>query len=487
MLRGIFTALVAALAVPTVASATWLEAKTPHFIIYSEHSPADLRAFADRLERFDQAARSARGLADHKLTDANRLTVYVLRDQPTLEEFAGRPGVHGFYIGRASGPIAFVHRGRPSRDKWDLTPEGVFFHEYMHHLMLSDLGGNALPAWMTEGYAEFFGTAVLLDDGSVQFGAQPRHRARGLFTYEDFNATLSTRELIGATYKDLTGPEWESVYGKGWLLTHYMAFEPSRRGQVTKYVNAIQQGQTPLSAAEMAFGDLGELDKNLARYLMRKKVDVTVIPAAKLHVGAIEVTPLQPAAAAAMEVIIYSQRGVDKKQAPLVLRRARQVAEKFPADPIVQAALAEAELDDRQSCRGDRRRRPRPRRRSQILQGANHARQGNDRRRRSGPRQRRLEGHSQLPRPGQSPRPRGCRTVDPLPPDLRQIGPARAEDGGRRPLLRARERPPGPRASPLGSPPVARRQKARRRAQGICRDRFLPRTSPRKAAPKPKR
>ena len=223
MLRWIFTALVATLAVPASASATWLEAKTPHFIIYSEQSPEQLRAYAERLERFDQAVRSARGLADPKLTDANRLTVYVLRDQPTLAQFHSdsNSGVAGFYLGRASGSVAFVHRGRPSRDKWELTAESVFFHEYMHHLMLSDLGGNALPSWMTEGYAEFFATAELLDDGSVQFGAPPKYRANSLFNAEAYNATLSARELVGATYKDLTGPEWESVYGKGWLLTHW--------------------------------------------------------------------------------------------------------------------------------------------------------------------------------------------------------------------------------------------------------------------------
>jgi tetratricopeptide (TPR) repeat protein len=343
MLRWTFTALLAALMLPGAASAEWVETKSPHFIIYTEQSADEARAYAARLERFDQAVRVAHGLRDRPLTDANRLTVYVLRDERAIGDFVGSRGVHGFYIGRASGAVAFVHRGRPSRDEWELKPEPVFFHEYTHHLMLSALGGNALPAWMTEGYAEFFGTAELLDDGGVQIGAQPRHRAYGLFSMG--NETLTVRDMVGATYKNLTGPQVESIYGKGWLLTHYMAFEPSRRGQISKYVRAIQEGHSALEAAETSFGDLGQLDKILEAYLRRKKVDVRIIKPAQIHVGAIAVRPLGPGENAAMEVILQSQRGVDKTQAPGVARRARQIGKRFPADPVVLAALAEAEID----------------------------------------------------------------------------------------------------------------------------------------------
>ena len=345
MLRRMFTALFAVLAVPGMASAAWVEAKSPHFIIYTEQSADDARAYAARLEKFDQAVRLAHGLRDPSLTDANRLTVYVLRDQQAIANLVGSESVHGFYLGRASGAIAFVHRERPSRDKWELKAEQVFFHEYTHHLMLTALGGNALPAWMTEGYAEFFATAEMLKDGSVQIGAQPRHRGYGLFSQSE--APLTVRQLVGANYNSLDGAQYESIYGKGWLLTHYLAFEPSRRGQVTKYVTAIQQGRPPIEAAEMAFGDLKALDKTLTSYLVRKKVDVRIIPAAQIRVGAIATRALSPGENAAMDVIILSERGVDKTRAPGVARKARQIAERFPADPAVQSALAEAELDAR--------------------------------------------------------------------------------------------------------------------------------------------
>src|SRR5678815_5434505 len=103
MLRWMVTALFAAIAVPGAAAAAWVEVKSPHFIIYTEQNAEQARAYATRLERFDQAVRIAHGLSDRPLTDANRLTVYVLRDDRAIAEFYGRPGVQGFYIGRASG------------------------------------------------------------------------------------------------------------------------------------------------------------------------------------------------------------------------------------------------------------------------------------------------------------------------------------------------------------------------------------------------
>ncbi len=62
--------------------------------------------------------------------------------------------------------------------------------------------------------------------------------------------------MLGGIYNQTTGQEWVSQYSRGWLLAHYLAFEPSRRGQATKYVDLIQKGVPALDAAKQAFGDL---------------------------------------------------------------------------------------------------------------------------------------------------------------------------------------------------------------------------------------
>ena len=74
-LLGVFLAVALGVGLPGRAQAEWLEATSPHFAIYANMAPADLKDFGDRLERFDGAVRLIREMDDPKLTDAERLTV----------------------------------------------------------------------------------------------------------------------------------------------------------------------------------------------------------------------------------------------------------------------------------------------------------------------------------------------------------------------------------------------------------------------------
>ena len=120
----------------------------------------------------------------------------------------------------------------------------------------------AYPTWMAEGYAEFFATAEFRNDGSVEFGMPPHYRGWELRLLD----SLPLPHMLGGIYHQVTGQEWVSQYSHGWLLAHYLAFEPSRRGQVTRYVDLIQTGMPALDAAKQAFGDLKQLEKDLGRY-----------------------------------------------------------------------------------------------------------------------------------------------------------------------------------------------------------------------------
>jgi hypothetical protein len=46
------------------AAAAWYEAKSRHFIIYSEQRPDELQRYAEDLERFDKAVRILRTIDD---------------------------------------------------------------------------------------------------------------------------------------------------------------------------------------------------------------------------------------------------------------------------------------------------------------------------------------------------------------------------------------------------------------------------------------
>jgi tetratricopeptide (TPR) repeat protein len=327
---------------PAQAAAAWTEARSRHFVVYSEQKPAELQRFAEQLERFDAAVRKLRRMHDPELTEAGKITIYVLRNQAAVAAMAGRPGsgIVGFYQTRASGAFAFVHRERASSPQ-DLSGQTVFFHEYPHHLMLNE-SSLALPAWFTEGSAELYATGKFQKDGSIQFGHPPQHRGYGLFNF----SSLSTEDMLGARTAKLDQEQWEQIYGRGWLLMHYLVFgNKQRHGQLSAYIAGIQQGRPALDSARMAFGDLRQLDRELSEYLRRNRLSGVGLPASEIRIGVVTVRPLGAGESAALPVRMRSERGVNGKTAPRVAADAREVATRFPTDPEVLAALAEAEQD----------------------------------------------------------------------------------------------------------------------------------------------
>src|SRR5579875_643993 len=152
------------------AHAAWYEATSKHFDVYADEEPATLKQYAEKLERFDAAARQARGVPDVKPGASTRVTLFLVRDIDAIEYLFdnsgyGDSGVAGFYLPRASGSVAFIPLKGQSGE-FGLPGQNVFFHEYTHHLMLQD-EDRPLPTWLVEGFAEFFASPQFNPDGSV--------------------------------------------------------------------------------------------------------------------------------------------------------------------------------------------------------------------------------------------------------------------------------------------------------------------------------
>lgn len=324
-----------ALAAPAGAHAAWHEASGKHFVVYSNDDPADIKAFAEELERFDKAIRTLRGIPDVPIGPENRLTVFVVRDVAAVGKLAGNPNIAGFYSGRASGSLAVVPRYGTGGGAMRMSASTVLLHEYTHHLMFSSYPNAAFPGWFTEGFAEFHSTARFEPDGTMMLGRPATHRAWELYTTGDVKiATLLNAKVRNA----------DAIYGLGWLLTHYLSFNETRKAQFGEYVRRLNSGQT-LDEASKAFGDLGALDRELRRYMRQRSWSVWTMPVSALPIAPVTLRPLTAGEAATMQVRIRSDVGVNQRTAPGVARDARRAAAPYPNDPAVQAMLAEAEFD----------------------------------------------------------------------------------------------------------------------------------------------
>ena len=338
--RMIALALAAAAAFASPAEAAWRQASTAHFLIYSEGSEKSLNDFATRLERYDAAMRSLRGLADPEVSPGNRLTVFVVSNDNEVKKLYGKGGakVGGFYIARVDGSYAVT----PLRadNGGEMIEQIVLLHEYAHHFMYQNLIG-AVPAWFAEGFAEFNSTARFEKDGGIGIGLPANHRAYGLLGMRP----IKLEKLLTSSVGDLKVEEKDSFYGRGWLLTHYMMLDPRRKGQLSAYLGLINQGKDSLTAAKQVFGDLAVLDKELNSYVRQRRLNYLQLGPERIAIKPIAVRTLTPGESAVMDIRMRSKRGVDAAGAKALLPLARKAAAPYPQDAFAQVVLAEAAFD----------------------------------------------------------------------------------------------------------------------------------------------
>ena len=211
--------------------------------------------------------------------------------------------------------------------------------------MFDNYPRTPLPFWFVEGFAEFHATATFGEDGSVTFGAPPMYRAGALVERN----RLSVRQVLSSDTARLTGAEVEEIYGKGWLLIHYLTFEPSRAGQLKAFIQALDDGKAPMEAASV-FGDLDKLQREMSREILSPKVSGRTIYAKAIVIDPVTLRKLPEGEAASLPARTRSKAGVDSSEAPSVLALAKKIADKYPGDVAVQLELAEAALDAKDSA-----------------------------------------------------------------------------------------------------------------------------------------
>jgi tetratricopeptide (TPR) repeat protein len=346
---------------PAKARAEWWRVETDHFIIYSEDARASTEQFAIGLERFDNALRTLQNLPlrpDKPMSRANKVTIFRTGAQEDIARLAGAPesGVAGFYIPRAGGAVAFTPARSEKRDmrslervrdeRTELDPRSVLQHEYVHHFMLQSFPAT-YPDWYVEAFAELYGTIVLEPGGSFRVGSPPQYRAAQIYQLPD----IPLKELFDQNDKR-DGIQRIQFYGYGWLVAHYLSFEPKRKGQLRTYLKALGGGEDGLTAARRAFGDLGQLEKEVRAYRTGNFPGLAVKPT-NYTPPVVDLRPLTEAEAAVMKDYMRSRRGVNRSQARDVANDIAPKVRRYPDSLLVQLAGSEAFLDARRFDEAD--------------------------------------------------------------------------------------------------------------------------------------
>ena len=334
-MRKMFALAALALSVIPLAStqAAWNVATSPHFVIYSEQDPPALRAYAEKLERFDGAMRAiSPPPADHP--PVARVTIYVMPDAASLHDLVGRRDIQGIYRGDMTRVYAFTIGASPKAKKDDAADAlTVLLHEYAHHFMRGNFAAS-YPPWFTEGYAEFMSAARFEANGNVSLGVPENNRGTEL---QELWLIPLQDMMAGAYYVSA------DLEAKGWVLTHYLTFEPSRAGQLPAFLDAMIRGEPPMAAAQRIFGDLRTLDRELAAYVKRPKLSYMTVAAARIAPEPITISSLSPTESALMPARMKTTYGVDKPGAKRIAGDIRHVLAQHPDDLDALCLLARAE------------------------------------------------------------------------------------------------------------------------------------------------
>jgi tetratricopeptide (TPR) repeat protein len=329
-------------ALPSAAQAEWMEASSLHFVVYANDTSANVTKFSEELELYHQAMALMTGLNLPDPSPSNRVTVFVVSSERAVQKLYGGNAqfIGGFYQPRAGRSLAIVPHVQLLKGP-QAESMITLLHEYAHHFLISN-SNLPMPRWMGEGAAEFFASAEFPGDGGIKIGMPAYHRGGELFYAND----VKVAQLLDPTvYNEAAHRGYDAFYGKSWLLYHYLTLGGARPGQLRKYVALMAKGEGSLQAGRDAFGDLGQLEHELDKYLNQSTMMTAAFGPAKFTVAHVEVRQLGAGEAAVMPLTIRSRRGVSKEEAATLVTEARKIAAAYPKDPAVLAELAEAEYD----------------------------------------------------------------------------------------------------------------------------------------------
>lgn len=333
--------LVASLLWSLPAQARWLEAETPHFVLYSDGTEPALREYALLLEDYDGLLRALTGTKAEE--SRNKLRVYLVRGPVALREVRNVPNtVAGMYVASPGGTAAFAIR-RGSGGEYGIEGEDVVLHEYAHHFM-TQYYPYGYPAWYVEGFAEYLMTAEFTPT-RIELGRFSANRGIWL-TQGDW---ISAEALLTKRPGELRGEERAMFYAQAWLAVHYINRTPGKLQALRNYLLALGEGKPLAEAFTTAFGtDFVGFQRTLKRYIGGKMTYTAFDRIAAKAPPPIAVRALPASADELLLPLANLRAGVGGEWEESRLAQVRRAAARYPDDAFAQRvlALAEAQIGD---------------------------------------------------------------------------------------------------------------------------------------------
>jgi Tfp pilus assembly protein PilF len=254
---------------PAVASKdTWIEVRSPNFIVLSNAGDGEARKMADQFEQFREVFHNT--FPKLRVDLGKPLIIFAVKNEDSLKalipgfwESKGHFHPDGIYV-----PGEERHYVAVRTDVETENPYQIVYHEYTHAIM--SLNFRGLPVWLNEGLAEFYGNSVI-HDKDVEIGKIAAYRLQ----------TLREERLIpidALLMADQSSPYYNEAnhatvfYAESWAIVHYLMLDPDARNRklLNTFMSAWDASGNQLQAAQQAFGDLKKFGLAMEAYARQR-------------------------------------------------------------------------------------------------------------------------------------------------------------------------------------------------------------------------
>jgi len=239
---------------------TWLEIRSPHFVVVTNSNEKQGRRVADQFERMRSVFHVAFPLL--QIDPGTPIIILAVKDEKdfrALEPEAylakGSLKLGGLFLRAADKNYVLMRLGAEGDH-----PYAVVYHEYTH-LLLSK--ADWMPLWMSEGLAEFYQNTDITD----------KRAALGQVSADNIlwlrqNQLLPLPMLFAVDHSSPYYHEEKKgsiFYAESWALMHYLEISDfkDKAGRITEYGALLAKNVDAVNAATKAFGDLegcGKMD-----------------------------------------------------------------------------------------------------------------------------------------------------------------------------------------------------------------------------------
>jgi TPR repeat protein len=260
-------AVATAATVPVEKAGTWIEVKSPAFVVLTDAGASAARRTVSRFEKIRAAFAAV--MPSARLSGDRELFVVAARSEKSLRTlipgwWEKKDGIRPSTVHLSGRDHVFLLVRTDLREDDDESYHAAYWG-YASHLV--GLNVPQMPLWASRGFADFYARTTVQKDRVLLGRAAASHvrtlRERGLMPV----AALWAVDRQSPDYLDRD--RLRRFDAQSWALVHYLMLGDKgvHRQKLVSFLMLLGQDREPVEAARGAFGDPEALDQKLASYI----------------------------------------------------------------------------------------------------------------------------------------------------------------------------------------------------------------------------